>query len=147
MRAIVQRVSKASVTVDDAIIGEIAVGLVVLLGVGREDTEADAGFLAAKITELRIFPDEHGKMNRSVIEVNGALLVISQFTLYGDCRKGRRPSFDHAAEPDQANRLYQHFINKARLAGVVVQTGKFQARMQVHLTNDGPVTFIVDSGR
>jgi D-tyrosyl-tRNA(Tyr) deacylase len=119
----------------------------VLLGVGREDTEADAGFLAAKITELRIFPDEQGKMNRSVIEVNGALLVISQFTLYGDCRKGRRPSFDHAAEPDQANRLYQHFINKARLAGVVVQTGQFQARMQVHLTNDGPVTFIVDSGR
>jgi len=147
MRAIVQRVSKASVVVDTAVVGAIDAGLLVLLGVGKEDTEDDAEFLAAKITGLRIFADEHGKMNRSVIEADGALLVVSQFTVYGECRKGRRPNFDRAAEPHQAKRLYEHFIENVRMAGVVVKTGRFQARMEVHLVNDGPVTLIVESAR
>jgi D-tyrosyl-tRNA(Tyr) deacylase len=145
MRAVVQRVTYARVEVDASITGEIGAGLLVLVGVTHGDTEADAEFLAAKILHLRIFSDEAGKMNRSLIDTGGALLAVSQFTLYGDCRKGRRPSFDAAAPPEQARALYEHFVSAARSSGIRVETGVFQATMAVTLTNDGPVTLIVES--
>lgn len=145
MRAVVQRVTRARVDVDGTAAGEIGPGLLVLLGVAKPDTPADAEFLAAKIAGLRIFEDDAGKMNRSLLETGGAMLVVSQFTLYGDCRKGRRPSFDSAAPPAQARDLYEHFVAAARQTGVPVETGIFQAHMAVSLTNDGPVTLIIES--
>jgi D-tyrosyl-tRNA(Tyr) deacylase len=145
MRAVIQRVTGASVEVDGAIAGKIDQGLMVLLGVSKTDSASDAEFLAAKISGLRIFADELGKMNRSIVEAGGSLLVVSQFTLYGDTRKGRRPGFDLAAPPEQARALYEHFVASARRTGVPVETGVFQAHMLVSLTNDGPVTFIVES--
>lgn len=145
MRAVVQRVTYAKVEVEGAVTGEIGPGLLVLLGVGRGDSAAQAEFLASKITQLRIFSDDAGKMNRSLIDTGGALLAVSQFTLYGDCRKGRRPSFDNAAPPEVARELYEHFCEAVRAAGVHVATGVFQADMQVSLTNDGPVTLIVET--
>lgn len=145
MRAVIQRVRQAIVTVNGTVTASIGCGLLVLLGVAKTDREADAEYLAAKIASLRIFPDEAGKMNRSIGEAGGALLVVSQFTLYGDCRKGRRPSFDQAAAPADAERLYEYFISQARRCNLPVQTGVFQAHMDVALINDGPVTFILDS--
>jgi len=145
MRAVVQRVTQARVEVDGAVAGEIGPGLLVLLGVAKQDEPADAEFLADKIAGLRIFSDAAGKMNLSLLDTGGAMLAVSQFTLYGDCRKGRRPSFDHAASADQARALYQHFIEAVRRAGVRVETGVFQAHMSVSLVNDGPVTLIVES--
>lgn len=145
MRAVIQRVSKASVTVDGALAGQIARGLLVLLGVRKGDTARDAEMLARKVVELRVFQDHAGKMNLSVKDTGGALLVVSQFTLYGDTRKGRRPSFDLAAPPDEALPLYQRFVEAARAQGVTVETGVFQAMMSVSLVNEGPVTFLVES--
>jgi D-tyrosyl-tRNA(Tyr) deacylase len=145
MRAVVQRVSRASVTVDHRITGAIGKGLLVLLGVAKGDAEASAVYLLDKITNLRIFPDDAGKMNLSLLDTGGSLLVVSQFTLYGDCRKGRRPSFDHAAPPAEANHLYEYLVAQARARGITVQTGVFQAHMDVELLNDGPVTLIIDS--
>jgi D-tyrosyl-tRNA(Tyr) deacylase len=145
MRAVVQRVKSSEVKVDGALIGRIGAGLMVLLGVARDDTPQDADYLAAKITHLRIFGDEAGKMNRSLIDTGGAMLVVSQFTLQGDCRKGRRPSFVNAAAPDKGEALYAHFIDHVRRSGVPVQTGRFGAMMDVALVNDGPVTLVIDS--
>lgn len=145
MRAVVQRVSQASVTVEDEVTGEIQDGLMVLLGVAGGDTDEDAKQLAQKIVELRIFEDEAGKMNVGLQESGGSLLVVSQFTLLGDCRKGRRPSFIAAAEPGEAERLYEVFVEHARLLGVTVATGRFRTHMNVSLTNDGPVTLMLDS--
>ena len=146
MRAVIQRVSEARVTAAGSVLGEIGPGLLALLGVAKPDTPAHAEFLAEKILNLRVFPDEAGKMNRSLLDICGALLVVSQFTLYGDCRKGRRPSFDDAAPSEQARPLYQHFVEVARRSGVRVETGVFQAHMEVSLVNDGPVTLLVESG-
>jgi D-aminoacyl-tRNA deacylase len=148
MRALLQRVTEARVVInqaDHAVAGEIGAGLLVLLGVSKLDTEADAEFVAQKILNLRIFTDEDGKMNRSVLDTGGALLVVSQFTLYGDCRKGRRPSFDDAAPAEQARSLYEHFVTVARRSSLQVETGVFQADMAVSLINDGPVTLLVES--
>lgn len=145
MRAVVQRVTYANVKVDGHVVGEIGPGLLVLLGIAKGDTVVDAEFLAAKITQLRIFADQDGKMNLGLIEARGAMLAVSQFTLYGDCRKGRRPSFDDAAPPNVAKTLYEHFVEAARKSGLRVETGVFQADMQVSLLNDGPVTLIVES--
>ncbi len=145
MRACVQRVSRASVKVDNTITGEIARGLVVLLGVARDDSEADVQFMADKVTQLRIFEDDQGKMNRSLAEIGGQMLVVSQFTLLGDVRKGRRPSFIRAAEPELGNRLYEQFVERVCALGVKVATGRFQAQMAVELVNDGPVTILIDS--
>jgi D-tyrosyl-tRNA(Tyr) deacylase len=145
MRAVIQRVSRASVTIAGQVRGQIKVGLLVLLGVGQEDTIEQARWLAEKIISLRIFNDDAGKMNRDLLEVGGALLVVSQFTLFGDCRKGRRPSFIDAAPPEKAIPLYEAFIQAARALGVAVQTGEFGADMQVELVNDGPVTLSVES--
>ena len=145
MRAVVQRVVRAKVEVDGTVTGEISAGLLVLLGVAKSDTGTDAEFLAEKIAGLRIFSDDAGKMNRSLIETGGAILAVSQFTLYGDCRKGRRPSFDLAAPAEQGCALYEHFVAVLRRAGVRVETGIFQAHMAVSLVNDGPVTLIVES--
>ena len=145
MRAVVQRVTSSRVEVDQQTVGEIGAGLLVLLGVARDDNETDADYLADKITRLRIFRDDEGKMNRALAEVNAAMLVVSQFTLYGDARKGRRPSYIDAAEPEPANALYEYFVSRVRACGVHVETGIFQAMMQVHLTNDGPVTILLDS--
>lgn len=145
MRAVVQRVRSARVTVDGNVTGEIGAGLLVLVGVSKSDATADADFTAAKIIHLRIFSDDEGKMNRSLLDTGGAMLVVSQFTLYGDCRKGRRPSFDSAAGPEQARALYEYFVEAVRKAGVPTETGVFQASMQVSLVNDGPVTLIVES--
>ncbi len=147
MRACVQRVSEASVTVDGQVSGRIGHGLVVLLGVARDDSADDANLLADKIVGLRIFEDDDGKMNRSVIEAGGALLVVSQFTLLGDCRKGRRPSFVGAAEPELAEQLYEAFVTAVRAINVEIATGVFRAHMDVSLTNDGPVTLLLDSTR
>lgn len=140
-----QRVSEASVEVAGETVGSIGGGLLLLLGITHADTTAQADFLAAKIAGLRIFPDEEGKMNRSVNDAAGSILVVSQFTLYGDTRKGRRPSFDAAAPPEQARTLYEYFVECLRAAGFEVRTGVFQATMQVKLINDGPVTFIVEA--
>ena len=145
MRAVVQRVSRAKVTVGKEIAGEIGTGLLVLLGVGRDDTEADANYLAEKIVGLRIFEDLDGKMNRCVQDVGGSVLAVSQFTLYGDVRRGKRPSFDAAAPPEQARRLYEFFVERIRAAGLRCETGRFQEMMQVELVNDGPVTILLDS--
>ncbi|SEP92511.1 D-aminoacyl-tRNA deacylase [Piscibacillus halophilus] len=145
MRAVIQRVSEGSVTVNEQTTGEIGTGLVVLLGVTHEDTEKDLKFMADKVSNLRIFEDEQGKMNLSVKDVNGKVLSISQFTLYGDCRKGRRPNFMQAAKPDFANDMYEQFNELVRDQGVDVETGVFQEYMKVSLLNDGPVTLILDS--
>jgi D-aminoacyl-tRNA deacylase len=145
MRAVVQRVSRAKVTVNDWTAGEIGLGLLVLLGVGQADTEADAVYLVEKISGLRIFEDSDGKMNRSVLDVGGSVLAVSQFTLYGDVRRGKRPSFDAAAPPDPARRLYEFFVERVRAAGVRCETGRFQEMMQVELVNEGPVTILLDS--
>jgi D-tyrosyl-tRNA(Tyr) deacylase len=145
MRAVVQRSGPARVIVEGNTTGEIERGLVVLLGVRKQDTRADADWLAEKVTGLRIFADDAGKLNLSVIDTGGALLVVSQFTLYGDCRKGRRPSFDQAADPNQARALYEYFVEACRARGVAVSTGVFQAMMDVYLVNQGPVTLVVDS--
>lgn len=145
MRAVVQLVSKASVKVSGRITGKIGAGLVVLLGVSRDDTEKDVEYLADKISNLRIFPDEKGLMNRSALDVEGEILVISQFTLFGDCRKGRRPSYSKAASPEIAQKLYKLFIAELEKRKITVATGEFQAIMKLSLTNDGPVTILVDS--
>jgi D-tyrosyl-tRNA(Tyr) deacylase len=145
MRAIVQRVSRAKVTVNEWIAGEIGLGLVVLLGVGREDTENDVNYLAEKIAGLRIFEDSEGKMNLSLLDVGGSVLAVSQFTLYGDVRRGKRPSFDAAAPPDAARRLYDLFVERIRATGLRCETGRFQEMMQVELVNEGPVTILLDS--
>ncbi len=145
MRAVVQRVKSASVKVDEKLVGEIKDGLLVLLGVARDDTEEEAGYLLDKTLNLRIFSDPQGKMNLSLLDSGGALLVVSQFTLYGDARKGRRPSYIDAAEPEKANALYDYFVEQARRQGLQVETGVFQAMMQVSLINDGPVTILLDS--
>lgn len=147
MRAVVQRVSQAKVTVGEEIAGEIGTGLLVLLGVGHEDTETDASYLAEKIIGLRIFEDSDGKMNRSVQDVGGSVLAVSQFTLYGDVRRGKRPSFDAAAPPEHARRLYEVFVERIRAAGLRCETGRFQEMMQVELVNEGPVTILLDSGK
>jgi D-aminoacyl-tRNA deacylase len=145
MRAIVQRVSRCRVTVEGNIAGEIGAGLLVLLGVSKTDNEAAADYLAEKIIGLRIFEDGEGKMNLSVQDSGGAVLVVSQFTLYGDTRRGKRPSFDAAARPEEAKRLYEYFVGKVRAAGLRCQTGQFQAMMDVELVNSGPVTILLDS--
>jgi len=145
MRAVVQRVSESSVTIQNEVIAKIGPGLLVLLGVAKGDALPDAEFLADKIVNLRIFEDENGKMNRSLLEIGAQLLVVSQFTLLGDCRKGRRPSFMDAAEPEAADKLYEFFVDTARRKGISVQTGRFRAMMQVALINSGPVTLVLES--
>ena len=147
MRAVIQRVSRAQVSVGGEVVGQIGPGLLVLLGVAKADVLSDAEYLAAKITGLRIFEDENGKMNLSLAETGGAVLAVSQFTLYGDVRKGKRPSFDAAAPPELARELYEYFVAKIRQAGINCETGRFQAMMQVELVNDGPVTILMDSTR
>jgi D-tyrosyl-tRNA(Tyr) deacylase len=145
MRAVVQRVSSASVAVEGQVVGEIGPGLLVLLGVSTSDANADADYLADKIAGLRIFEDSDGKMNRSVQDVGGAVLAVSQFTLYGDVRRGKRPSFDEAARPERARELYEYFVAEIRRRGLRCETGKFQAMMSVSLVNEGPVTILLDS--
>jgi len=145
MRAVVQRVKRAAVRVDGDVVGSIGPGLLVLVGFGRTDADKDLQNAAEKIVNLRVFGDEHGKMNRSLLETGGQVLCVSQFTLYGDCRKGRRPSYDQAAGPDTAHRLYDNFVKVLRSFGIVVATGQFQAMMEVELVNDGPVTLLLDS--
>ncbi len=145
MRAVVQRVKQSSVKAGNEIVGQIGSGLLVLLGVARGDTASDANYMVNKIINLRIFEDQDGKMNRSLLDTGGELLAVSQFTLLADCRKGRRPSFVDAAEPQQATDLYQKFVDLVREKGVSVQTGRFQAMMEVALVNDGPVTIIIES--
>ncbi|MGC5327994.1 D-aminoacyl-tRNA deacylase [Brevibacillus sp. SYSU BS000544] len=147
MRVVVQRSKQARVEVEDTIVGQIEHGLVLLVGITHEDTEKDVEFIADKIANLRIFADDEEKMNHSVIDTGGQILSISQFTLYGDCRKGRRPNFMAAARPEQAEVLYEMFNQKLREKGLIVATGKFGAMMQVHLINDGPVTLIVESSQ
>jgi D-tyrosyl-tRNA(Tyr) deacylase len=145
MRVVIQRVSEASVSVEGRVTGSIGRGLLVLVGVAKGDQASDAEFLVEKTVGLRIFPDEEGKMNLSVADVGGALLIVSQFTLYGDCSRGRRPSFDRAAGAENARVLYEYFVRAVRDRGLTVETGVFQAMMSVHLVNDGPVTLIIDS--
>lgn len=145
MRAVVQRVAKAAVSIDGDVVGEIDKGLVVFLGITHDDCADDIGYLVDKIINLRIFEDDGGKMNLSLNDVGGALLVVSQFTLYGDCRKGRRPGFDQAARPDAAENMYNKFIDECVRRGIQVETGKFQANMRVEVDNDGPVTILLDS--
>jgi D-tyrosyl-tRNA(Tyr) deacylase len=145
MRAVLQRVTESAVTVDAREVGRIGRGLLVLLGVSEDDARQDADYLVEKTIHLRIFEDDAGKMNRSLLDVGGDLLVVSQFTLYGDCRKGRRPSFVHAAAPEKAEALYRYFVTAARERGVRVETGQFRAMMNVALVNDGPVTLILES--
>jgi D-tyrosyl-tRNA(Tyr) deacylase len=147
MRAVVQRVGRAQVTVNGEVAGKIGLGLLVLVGVGRDDAEADSIYLAEKIAGLRVFEDAEGKMNRSVQEVGGSVLAVSQFTLYGDVRRGKRPSFDGAAPPEKARRLYEFFVEQIRAAGLRCETGRFQEMMQVELVNEGPVTILLDSGK
>jgi D-tyrosyl-tRNA(Tyr) deacylase len=147
MRAVIQRVKRAEVRVNGQAVGAVGAGMLVLLGIGKEDTPEAADSLAEKIVNLRIFDDEQGRMNRSISETGGGLLCVSQFTLYGDCRKGRRPSYDRAAPPDMARRLYEAFVGSARTRGIIVATGQFQAMMDVELVNDGPVTLLLDSER
>ena len=145
MRAVIQRVTRCKVTVEGRTVGEIGPGLLVLLGVGESDAEPAADYLAEKIIGLRVFEDDAGKMNLSVLDMGGEVLVVSQFTLYGDVRRGKRPSFDAAARPEEARRLYEYFVEKIRAAGLHCATGEFQAMMDVELVNDGPVTIILDS--
>jgi D-tyrosyl-tRNA(Tyr) deacylase len=146
MKAVIQRVTRASVKVDGKIVGQIRAGLLVLVGVARGDTEADAAYFVEKIPALRIFSDEAGKMNRSLAEIDGGLLAVSQFTLLGDTRKGRRPGFDRAADPDIARRLFDEFVDRLRkTTDLTIETGVFGAHMNIELLNDGPVTFILDS--
>lgn len=145
MRAVIQRVREARVESEGRVTGSIGAGLLVLLGVAETDSHQDADYLADKVLNLRIFSDESGKMNRSLVDVHGGLLIVPNFTLYGDCRKGRRPSFDLAARPEKANDLYQYFIGRARTAPIAIQTGIFRASMSVYLVNDGPVTILCDS--
>ncbi|HTW64028.1 MAG TPA: D-aminoacyl-tRNA deacylase [Bryobacteraceae bacterium] len=145
MRIVLQRVTRAHVEVAGETVGSIGPGLVILVGVTHADTHDDADYLASKVVQLRIFSDEAGRMNRGLLDAGGALLVVSQFTLYGDCRKGRRPGFDRAAPPDLARGLYEYFVQRLVSSNVHVATGVFQAEMEVHLVNDGPVTFILDS--
>lgn len=147
MRAVVQRVSRAKVTVNGEGTGEIGQGLLVLLGVGQNDTRVEADYLAEKTIGLRIFEDSGGKMNLSVVDVGGAVLAVSQFTLYGDVRRGKRPSFDAAAPPQQARELYEYFVEKIRAAGLRCETGRFQEMMQIELVNEGPVTILLDSAK
>ena len=145
MRAVVQRVSRAAVKVDGELTGEIGTGLLALLGVAQDDSEGDADYLAEKVAGLRIFEDDAGKMNLSVAEVGGAVLVVSQFTLFGDVRRGKRPSFDAAARPEQAKALYEYFVERIRALGLRCETGRFQQMMEVELVNTGPVTILLDS--
>ena len=145
MRAVIQRVAEARVDSQGGVSGSIGAGLVVLLGIAKTDTHQDADYLVDKILNLRIFSDDSGKMNRSIIDAQGGLLVVSNFTVYGDCRKGRRPSFDLAADPEKAQELYLYFISRARTAPVTVETGIFRAAMKLYLVNDGPVTLLCDS--
>jgi D-aminoacyl-tRNA deacylase len=145
MRVVIQRVKQARVEVAGEVTGVIGLGLLVLLGIAKTDSAKDANYLVDKLVNLRIFPDDAGKMNLSIRESGGGLLLVSQFTLYGDCRKGRRPSFDMAASPPVAAELYEYFVKRVRQSGIPVETGVFQALMQVHLVNDGPVTLICDS--
>ncbi|MBV5306987.1 MAG: D-tyrosyl-tRNA(Tyr) deacylase [Desulfobulbaceae bacterium] len=147
MRAVIQRVSRAVVTVDGEQIGAIGPGLVVLLGVHRDDGPADLDWLVDKIVQLRVFADGEGKMNRSLLDTGGAMLIVSQFTLHGDCRKGRRPGYSQAARPEQAEALYEEFITAVRKHGIQTATGRFQADMAVELVNDGPVTLLLDSAK
>ena len=147
MKAVIQRVTEANVTVDDTVVSRIDMGLMVLLGIADGDTEKDADFLLEKIINLRIFEDEQGKMNISLLDVKGELLVVSQFTLLGDCRKGRRPSYVQAAPPEKANALYEYFIRRAKESGVETKSGVFQAMMAVSLVNYGPVTLILETGK
>lgn len=145
MRAVVQKVASSKVTVDNEVVGQINKGLLVLLGVTHDDTSRDVDYMVDKITNLRIFEDENEKMNLSLKDVEGEILAVSQFTLYGDCRRGRRPSFTDAARPEVANPLYEEFVNKVKDQGISVGTGKFGAHMMVDLTNDGPVTILLES--
>jgi D-tyrosyl-tRNA(Tyr) deacylase len=145
MRAVVQRVSSAAVSEAGKALGAIGRGVVVLLGIHRHDSEHECDRLAEKIVNLRIFPDQHGKMNRSLADIDGEMLIVSQFTLYGDCRKGRRPGYSEAASPDRAEALYDRFIGAVERLGITTATGRFQAAMAVSLTNDGPVTLLLDS--
>ncbi|GAK60861.1 D-tyrosyl-tRNA(Tyr) deacylase [Candidatus Vecturithrix granuli] len=145
MRMVIQRVTEASVTVNDQVIGQIGKGIAVLLGVAKGDTEKEADYLAQKLINLRIFEDDAGKMNRSVQEIGGEVLVVSQFTLLGDCRKGRRPGFSNAAPPEEADRLYLYFVEQLRTQGLHIETGQFQAMMLVKIYNDGPVTFVIEN--
>lgn len=147
MRAVVQRTGWSEVSVNGDCVGRAAAGLTVLLGVGRADNDADVIYMVDKIANLRIFEDEAGKMNRSVLDVSGQILAVSQFTLYGDCRKGRRPGFDQAAPAEQAKILYEKFVEQLRAKGIVVACGQFQAEMKVTLENQGPVTLLIDSGK
>jgi D-tyrosyl-tRNA(Tyr) deacylase len=147
MRIVLQRVTRAHVEVAGETVGSIGAGLVILLGVTHQDTREDADYLASKVIQLRVFPDDAGRMNRSLLDAGGALLVVSQFTLYGDCRKGRRPGFDQAASPEHARGLYEYFVQRLESSNVTVATGVFQAEMEIHLVNDGPVTFVLDSTR
>jgi D-tyrosyl-tRNA(Tyr) deacylase len=147
MRAVVQRVSRAQVVIAGEITGQIGLGLLILLGVGHDDTEADANYLAEKIAGLRVFEDDSGKMNRSVQDVGGSVLAVSQFTLYGDVRRGKRPSFDRASPPEKARQLYESFVARIRSTGLRCETGRFQERMKVELVNEGPVTILLDSAR
>jgi D-tyrosyl-tRNA(Tyr) deacylase len=147
MRAVVQRVSRAQVAVNGEITGQIGLGLLVLLGVGRDDANADATYLVEKIAGLRVFEDAQGKMNLSVQEVGGSVLAVSQFTLYGDVRRGKRPSFDAAAPPEKARQLYEFFVDQIRAAGLPCETGRFQEMMKVELVNEGPVTILLDSAK
>lgn len=145
MRAVVQRVSSSKVTVDEEVVGKVDKGLLVLLGVTHDDTSKDVDYMVDKVTNLRIFEDENDKMNLSLRDIKGEILAVSQFTLYGDCRRGRRPSFSDAARPEVANPLYEEFVEKIRDLGINVSTGKFGAHMMVDLTNDGPVTILLES--
>ena len=145
MRAVIQRVSKSEVTVGNESVGKIGEGLVVLLGVGKDDTEKDGEYLAEKIANLRIFADDQDKMNLSLLDTGGSALVVSQFTLFGDCRKGRRPSYNDAAAPERAEELYEYFVARLKYLGITVATGRFQAMMNINLINDGPVTVLLDS--
>ena len=147
MRAVIQRVKRAEVRVNGQAVGAVGAGMLVLLGIGKEDTLEAAESLADKIVNLRIFDDAQGRMNRSISETRGGLLCVSQFTLYGDCRKGRRPSYDRAAPPDMARQIYEAFVGSVRARGIAVETGQFQAMMEVELVNDGPVTLLLDSER
>ena len=145
MKTVIQRVKPARVEVDHKVVGQIGQGLLVLVGVGKTDTEDDVDYCARKVSELRIFEDDAGKMNRSALDIGAQILVVSQFTLYGNCQKGRRPSFDQAADPQLGEKLYESFVRKTRAMNLEVETGVFRAMMNVHLINDGPVTLIIES--